>query len=124
MSVQVPINGNPELPTGTNGAKALNTATRLTVYTNGNPTSSAKLTTVNSIAIANSGAVAKKVSIEFSNDAGVTYFLLWRGTIAADGALAADIPGLPLFLNPGGILAATAETADFLTVTASTLMLG
>lgn len=123
MSVQVPINGNPELATGTNGALRLTTATRLTVYTNGNPTSGNKLTAVSSIAIANEGAVAKKISIEFSQD-GVTYFLLWRGSIVADSALAADIPGLPLFLKPGGILAATAETANFLTVTASTLMLG
>jgi hypothetical protein len=49
---------------------------------------------------------------------------LWRGSIAADSALAADIPGLPLVLNPGGILAATAETANFLTVTTSSVMLG
>lgn len=120
MSVQVPINGVPELPT----AVRLTTAARTTVYTNGNPTTGSKNTSVNSIAIANEGAVAKKISIEFSKDAGLTYFLLWRGSIAADSALAADIPGLPLILNPGGILAATAETANFLTVTTSSVMMG
>jgi hypothetical protein len=35
-----------------------------------------------------------------------------------------DIPGLPLLLKPDAILTATAETANFLTVTTSSLQLG
>lgn len=117
MSVTVPINGVPELP----NKQRLTTTARTAVYT---AATTNKNTAITSIAIANEGAAAKKISIEYSIDLGITYFLLWRGSIAADSALAADIPGLPLLLNPGGILAATAETANFLTVTTSSVMMG
>lgn len=119
MSAFVPLSGIPELPLSTR----LTTGARTTVYTNGNPAGSNKLSAINSIAIANETAVAKKISLEWSAD-GVTYFLLWRGSIAADGALAADIPGLPLILKPSALLAATAETANCLTVTTSSYFLG
>ncbi len=120
MSVQIPVNGNTDLPSSVR----LTTTNRTAIFTNGNPTSGGKNHSINSIAIANEAGTAKKVSIEYSIDAGITYFLLYRGSIAADSALAADMPGLPLVINPGGILAATAETANFLTVTASTVMMG
>lgn len=121
MSVQVPINGIPELPS----KQRLTTTSRTTVYTNGaSSTQTNKMAAITSVAIANEGNAAKKISIEYSVDSGGTYFLLWRGSIAADSALSADIPGLPLILNPGGILAATAETANFLTVTTSSVMMG
>jgi hypothetical protein len=121
MSVLVACNGVPELPQ----KQRLTATTRTTVYTNGaSSTQTNKNAAITSIAIANEGNAAKKISIEYSIDAGSNYFLLWRGSIAADSALAADIPGLPLILNPGGILAATAETANFLTVTTSSVMLG
>ena len=119
MSALVPLSGTPEPPSSVR----LTTTSRTTVYTNGSPTTSNKYTVVNSVAIANEGATAKKVSIEFSQD-GVTFFLLHRTSIAADGSLASDIPGLPLFLKPGGVLTATAETANFLTVTTSSYFLG
>lgn len=120
MSVQVPVNGVPDLPTSVR----LTTTARTTVFTNTNPTTGSKNHSINSVAIANETAAAKKISIEYSIDAGLTYFLLWRGSIGADSALAADIPGLPLVLNPGGILAGTAETGNCLTVTVSSVMLG
>lgn len=119
MTVMVPLDGVPELPISTR----LTVATRVTVYTNGNPAGSNKLSAINSVAIANEGVTAKKISLEWSPD-GVTYNLLWRGSIAADSALASDIPGLPLILKAGAILAATAETANFLTVTTSSYFLG
>lgn len=121
MSVQVPVNGVPEL----SQQERLTTTNRTTVYTNGaSATDTNKMAAITSVAIANEGNAAKKISIEYSIDAGSTYYLLWRGSIGADSALSADIPGLPLILNPGGILAATAETADFLTVTTSSVMMG
>lgn len=119
MSAFVPLSGLPERPISTR----LTTGARTIVYTNGNPTGSNKLSAINSIAIANEGAAAKKISLEWSED-GVTFYLLWRGTIAADGALPADIPGIPLILIPSAKLYGTAETANFLTVTISSYFLG
>ncbi len=119
MGIFMGFDGLPELPT----SLLLSTTGRLTVYTNGNPADSGKRTCINSIAIANSGNAAKKVSLEYSQDA-ITYFLFWRGSIGADGAASDDMPGLPLILMPGGILAATAETANVLTVTTQSVMMG
>lgn len=121
MSVQVPVNGVPELPQ----KQRLTTTSRTAVYTNGaSTTGTNKMAAITSIAIANEANATCTISIEYSVDAGSTYFLLYRTTIAADSALAADIPGLPLILNPGGILAATAGNANRLTVTTSSVMMG
>jgi hypothetical protein len=119
MSAFVPLSGIPNRPTSVR----LTAATRTDIFTNGNPAGSKQLEAINSIAIANEGATAKKISLEWTEDA-VTFYLLWRGSIAADGALAADIPGLPLILKPSAKLTATAETANFLTVTVSSYFLG
>lgn len=119
MSALVPLNGVPELPTSVR----LTAATRTDIYTNGNPSGSNKLSAINSIAIANETATATIIALEWTND-GVTFFLLWRGTIGVDASLAADIPGLPLFLKAGAKLTATAAAGNRLTVTTSSYMLG
>ena len=119
MSVLVGLNATPELPTSVR----LTTTSRTTIYTNGNPSTSNKMAAITSVAIANEGATAKKISLEWSNDS-VTYYLLHRCSIAADSSLTMDIPGLPLLLKPTAVLTATAETANFLTVTTASLLLG
>lgn len=119
MTAFVPLSGTPELPTSVR----LTTTARTEIVTNGSSTNAPRLLAINSIAIANEGAVAKKISIEWSID-GVTFYLLHRTSIAADGSLGADMPGLPLILKAGAKLYGTAETANFLTVTVSAYFLG
>jgi len=119
MSAFVPLNGVPALPTSVR----LTTTARTQIYANSNPTGSNKLEAINSVAIANEGGTAKKISLEWSDD-GVTFYLLHRTSIAADSSLASDIPGLPLILKAGAKLYGTAETANFLTVTTAVYFLG
>lgn len=119
MSALVPLAGVPELPTSVR----LTTTARTQIYANGNPVGSNKLSAINSIAIANETAAAKKISLEWSDD-GVTFYLLHRTSIGADSSLAADIPGLPLILKAGAKLYGTAETANCLTVTTASYFLG
>lgn len=119
MSALVALKGIPERPTSVR----LTGVGRTDVYINSNPAPGSKFSAINSVAIANETAAAKKISLEWTEDA-VTFYLLWRGSIGADGALAADIPGLPLFLKPSAKLTATAETGNCLTVTVSSYFLG
>ena len=119
MSAFVPLSGIPNRPTSVR----LTTAVRTDIFTNGHPANGKQLEAINSIAIANETAAAKKISLEWTEDS-ITFYLLWRGSIGADSALATDIPGLPLILKPSAKLTATAETANCLTVTTSGLMLG
>lgn len=119
MSALVPIEGVPVRPTSVR----LTAATRTDVYTNGNPTGSKQVEAITSIGIANETATGRAISLEWTED-GVTFYLLWRGTIAADSANNFEIPGLPLFLIPGAKLTATAAAGNALTVTSSAVFMG
>lgn len=119
MTALVPLAGTPELPTSVR----LTTTARTEIIANGAPTNAPRLLAVNSIAIANEGVTAKKISLEWSSDA-ITFYLLHRTSIAADSSLSSDIPGLPLILKAGAKLYGTAETANFLTVTTASYFLG
>jgi len=115
MSALVPLAGTPQKPdrkliTGTSSKNDVHTV----------PSTQNSFSAITSIAIASAHGSGVLVRL-FVYD-GATDFLFWSGTIAANGALSAELPGLPLFLFQGEKLKADAATADVITVHTSGLM--
>ena len=106
MSIQATYNGapmweaRPLLLTGTSNTD---------VYT---ATSNNELCA--GFSIANSSASGVAISVFYYNLTDTTSYLIWRGTIAADGATIID--NLPQRLRTGDKITATAATGNVLTI--------